>query len=368
MSRRAPALSTLIVCAAPVLAGCGNDLLTIEGTPEGGELVCDLDLTFLADGGVGRDGIPALSDPEFVPVEPLVLENTYLRPDDRIIALQEGGEWLAIPHNVMWRHEIVNLPEVTVTYCPLTGSALAFARLSVSGAEFGVSGLLYNANLILYDRNEPDESLWPQMLGEARCGPRAGQKLQRVPVVEMTWEAWRALHPESKVVALPTVFDRGLYMLNPYGLDYEDPDNSDYLGYPIPQSDRRLLPKERVLGIPDHEDGPLAYAFDVMQSHGDYGVFPFDYNGEPSVVFWDGRAISSMAYRTTVNSQQATFAAVDGGFLDSVSGTVWAVDGTPVSGPLAGTSRRLRPITSVYVAFWDAWAAFHPGTELGVEP
>lgn len=65
-----------------------------------------------------------------------------------MIAYWSAGEWLVIPHNVMWRHEIVNLPEVAVTYCPLTGSTLAFARGGVDGAEFGLSGPLYKANLL----------------------------------------------------------------------------------------------------------------------------------------------------------------------------------------------------------------------------
>ena len=102
------------------------------------------------------------------------------------------------PHNVMYRHEIVNLnredARVAVTYCPLTGSALTFDRELVDDAGFGVSGLLYQANLIMYDRNTED-SLWPQMAGEAACGPKEGRVLMRRPVVEMTWAGWKELFP-----------------------------------------------------------------------------------------------------------------------------------------------------------------------------
>jgi hypothetical protein len=360
----------MLIAAVTLVAGCDGDGFGPGGgrPAEREELICNLDLSLLADGGVGRDGIPPLDDPAFVPVEPIVPENSYMKADDRVIGVFENGEWLAIPHNIMWRHEIVNLPEVTVTYCPLTGSALAFARLSVDGAGFGVSGLLYQANLVLYDRNEPDESLWPQMWGEARCGPRTGQSLQRVPVVEMTWSAWRALHPDSKVVALPSVFDPALYFFNPYGFDYETPGNPDYLGFPIPLDDDRLLPKERVLGIPDGDaGGPLAFGFSQMAAVADRAVFDFEYQGSPAVVFWDADRAAAVAFRSVVDGRPARFEVMEAGFRDDLDGTVWTVDGTPIEGGRVGTGSRLRPLSSAYVAFWAAWAAFHPGTELPLE-
>lgn len=381
MTRRAhagaPARTTrsvrnaLAAMLAALIAGSGAGCSEEGGSAgpiEQKELVCDLDLSLLADGGVGRDGIPALSDPEFVPIAPQNEKNSYIADHHRVIALFEGGEWLVIPHNIMWRHEIVNLPEITVTYCPLTGSALAFARLSVGGAEFGVSGLLYQANLMLYDRNEPNESLWSQMLGEARCGPRRGQSLQHVPVVEMEYGTWRALHPDSKIVALPSVFDPALYFFSPYGFDYEKPENGDYLGYPIPQTDKRLLPKARILGIPDVDGRPVAYSFRAMAEAGDHAVFELEVDGEPAVVLWSTEGQAAMVYRSKVNGTETTFRVTERGIEDDLTGSVWLADGTPVDGPLAGTPSRLRGIPSAYVAFWGAWAAFHPNTELAITP
>jgi hypothetical protein len=77
------------------------------------------------------------------------------------------------------------------------------------GAEFGVSGLLYRNNLIIYDRNT-EESLWPQMARGARCGVRHGSDLVMFPTVEMTWTGWRALHPRTRVVSSETEFDRSV--------------------------------------------------------------------------------------------------------------------------------------------------------------
>jgi hypothetical protein len=346
-------------------SACGSSPAQGEFQP-GEELVCDLDLALIADGGVGRDGIPALTDPLFLPALPRTDENSYFRPTDRVIAYWSAGEWLVIPHNIMWRHEIVNLPEVAISYCPLTGSALAFSRLSAGGAEFGVSGLLYQANLIMYDRTEP-ESLWPQMLGEARCGPKSGQKLERVPLIEMPWEAWIELHPDSKVLTLtPEMDDPTWYFDNPYGSFYGNLYNDDFLGFPIPIDDRRP-PKELVLGVPEDNGRSTAFPFLAMEEVGQKAVIEFEYDGEPAIVLFDASRQAAGAYRATVEGQDATLTATLHGFVDDVTGTTWAVDGTPLSGPLAGSGgATLRQIPDAHVAFWGAWAAFNQGTTLAV--
>ena len=351
-----------------MLAGCDVGSGVGIGPIVDDDPVCDLDPAFLADGGVGRDGIPALTDPPIVPISPMIPANSFVRDEDRVIAVQVGAEWIVIPHNIMWRHEIVNFngdDQMVVTYCPLTGSALAFQRNAVAGAELRVSGLLYYANLIMYDTNVP-ESFWPQMLGEARCGPRSGTRLARLHVVEMTMGGWKSLHPDSRMVGAPGGFnDWRLYVRNPYGDDYEDPHNADFLDYPIPR-DARLPPKERVLGLPRDPAGapPRAFPFGAMSALGDHAVLEFTYHNAPAMVIWDGTREAAMAYRREVGGQAAGFTAGDRGVVDDLTGTTWAVDGTPVAGPLADTGRRLRPVADAYVAFWTAWAAFHPGTEL----
>ena len=230
--------AVLSMAVASLAYGCNTDI-SIGLVPE--DLMCgDLNPVLLADGGVGRDGIPALTDPMFFTTEPHE-ETSYLSDQSRVIGVQLDGEWLAIPHNLMYRHEIVNLSrgseQVAVTYCPLTGSALTFDRASVGGAEFGVSGLLFQSNLIMYDRNT-DDSLWPQMFGDAACGSRQGQALARHPVIEMTWGGWQSLFPESMVAGVGPL-DAEAYRVNPYGGSYESPGNGDFLGFPIPRDDVR---------------------------------------------------------------------------------------------------------------------------------
>ena len=79
-----------------------------------------------------------------------------------------GDRVLAIPHNILWWHEVMNLnlPEgnFAVTYCPLTGTSMAFDRASIGGAELDVSGILLKNNLVMFDRCDL-KTLWPEIMG-----------------------------------------------------------------------------------------------------------------------------------------------------------------------------------------------------------
>src|SRR5216683_793959 len=70
-------------------------------------------------------------------------------------------------------HEVVDdsvgdMP-IAVTYCPLTASGIVYDR-SLHGKQLtlGVSGQLYQGNLLFYDRQS--ESLWSQIQGQALTG------------------------------------------------------------------------------------------------------------------------------------------------------------------------------------------------------
>ena len=118
------------------------------------EEFCSIPAEFVFSGGVQRDAIPALVNPPLVTAD--ASEAEYLRDSDRVIGIEVGGEFVAVPHNILWWHEIVNLDEfgvgLAITYCPLTGSSMVFDRTTVRGSDFGVSGLLYNNNLIMFNR------------------------------------------------------------------------------------------------------------------------------------------------------------------------------------------------------------------------
>jgi hypothetical protein len=371
------------------LAGCAEpgstDPLGDGGdSPDGSFAGCNLDLTFLRDGGVGRDGIPALTDPKFVSAAPQA-ENAYLGADDRVVGVVIDGEPLAIPHNTLWWHEIVNLnrgaTQLAVSYCPLTGSSLVFDRSAVDGDEFGVSGLLWQNNLIMYNRRS-GESLWPQMLGEARCGPQTGTVLPRYPAIEISWEGWKQLHPDTKVIS-SSEDPGGNWTFYPYG-DYESLSNNEFLfprAMPCPYNqvrplsspggvlrdtplcpDTRRPAKERVLGLPATGQAGIAFPFGLLTEAGDLAAVHAEVEGERMVVFWNSEYRGAAAFRASAGGQELNFVVRDGVFMDEETGTVWNMRGEGSVGALSGT--RLEPVAEAFVAFWGAWTAFRPFTDL----
>ncbi len=362
---RALALTIPLLLA---MAACDDDSsqgnIGPEPPDENPVETCNLDESFLADGGVGRDGIPSIQDPTFVPSNDPNAQ--YVRDTDRVVGVMVDGQAYAIPHNILWHHEIVNMDvggeQLAITLCPLTGTSLGFDRRSIGGATLGVSGLLFKSNLIMFNRGEP-EGLFPQMLAEARCGEAKGTELARWPVVEMTWAGWQLIHPDTRVVSEDTGEDRN-YQQYPYG-NYESLENSTFLGFPMPPLDRRRAVKERVVGVPPTDSDPgIAFPFLALEElEGDVQVIEFTYDGEPAILLWADRMRGGMAFRPRTESGQAVTMETSGQiFVDRETGTKFTVDGQGAAGELGGAA--LDPLESAYVAFWGAWAAFHSGTRL----
>lgn len=354
--------TVLVLLITPlVFAACEEEHLSsssVQRTGEDGsnEFNCRIATGNLVDSGVGKDEIPALINPPLVGAEG---ERTgYLADSSRVIGLLVGDVPLAVPHNVLWFHEIVNLDDwagrsLAVTYCPLTGSSLAFDRSAVDSAEFGVSGLLLDNNLVMYDRRT-QESLWPQMRREASCGRDTGTTLPMIPVIEMRWDRWKTLHPDTKVLSGAT--GHGYFYGSrayPYG-DYERIDN-DRLLFDGTSIDDRRPPKERVLGIPHGKGRGIALPFGVLDDGTPARVETVPVGGNEKTVFWSREARGAMAFETA-----ASFSVRDDHIVDDATGSVWTVDGRAVEGPRAG--EQLEPVETAYVAFWFAWAVFHPRT------
>lgn len=196
-------------------------------------------------GGPPKDGIPALTNPKFIPER----EASYLNRDDRVIGIVRGQDARAYPLAILNYHEIVNdsvgdLP-VAVTYCPLCDSAAVFDRRTPLGhRDFGVSGLLYNSNVLMYDRGGEPESLWSQIKTTGISGPGANHALKTLPVELTTWDDWRTRHPETKVLSPQTGHQRD-YRRNPYAGYFDQP---GLMFSARPTSDR-LPTKARVLGV-----------------------------------------------------------------------------------------------------------------------
>lgn len=309
--------------------------------------------------GQRRNGIPALTDPEMAMFGQPGTE--AYDEDDRVVGVLLGDQPIAVPLNILWWHEIVNLERdgasLAITNCPLTGSSLVFDRASQNGVEFGVSGLLYRNNLMMYDRTEQGESFWPQMSRGARCGPQDGTALPMVAGTEMTVEGWRRLHPNSLYVTTNTGWIRDYSAQGyPYG-QYDEPSNSELL-FPVPGGlDPRHPPKERTLGIPSGTGG-LAFAYRTLRALGSMAVVNEEVDGEPFVIFWDEGREGATAFRPAVDGTSLTFRVSEGQFEDTQTGSSWNMAGFGTAGPLAGA--RLEPVEDAFVAFWFAWPLFYP--------
>lgn len=352
-----------VAALALVLGACGEeDVLTPERLdteedvpgPLSGPCLVDPDLLVAS---TGPDAIPALTLPTMVsPSDPGA---AYLDDDARVLGIVVDGEARAYPHNVLWWHEIVNdrLGDqwVSVTFCPLTGSGLAFdPHVGDTRLELGVSGLLFANNLVLFDRTSGDV-YGPQLSVEGKCGGFQGRSLTLVGTQEMAWGRWVALHPDTKVVSDDTGFDRS-YDVYPYG-SYDQLDNDDLL---VPMTVDQARPmKERVLAVRGDEGGGHGYPFGELRNLGNRGVVN-EILGEPYVVLYDAAdGEAAVALHSTVDGTRLFFeAAPDGLFRDTATGSRWTMGGHAVSGPLEGT--RLRPLDNAYVLFWFAWRHFQP--------
>jgi len=351
-----------VVLGSPLAAlACSND----GPTGVGFDLDCIVDSAEFQDGGVGRDQIPALIDPEFVFADDPGAD--YLRPLDRVLGFVRGDEVLAVPHNILWWHEIVNLEladgPVAITYCPLTGTGMAFDRRDVGGSQLGVSGLLFRNNLVMFDR--ASETLWPQIMGNGACGQRQRDVLSRLVLQEMTWERWLSLHPGTLVASSATGFSRN-YQVFPYG-NYEQINTPPFLPTAFDESRQ---PKERLLGLEGATGTTLALPFRELDDLGDVGVVELELDGEALVVLSDVEARTALAFRRTPHlpsgqtGAPVELIAENGGFVDVGTGSEWTLSGRAISGPLAGAV--LPGYEKAMVAFWFAWTAFHADTEVWI--
>ncbi|WP_142784383.1 DUF3179 domain-containing protein [Changchengzhania lutea] len=302
------------------------------------------------DGGPGKDGIPSIDNPQFITAS----EANFINASDLVVGIVDGNEARAYPHQILDWHEIVNDDingnAVTINYCPLTGTAFGWKSES-NGVKttFGVSGLLYNANLILYDRST--DSNWSQLRLECVNGELISQKPKLLNVVETTWDIWKTLYPNTKVLSLQTGFSRQ-YSVYPYG-DYAV-NNARFIFRPsILNND--LPNKERVYGIID-DNKSRAYQFSKF---GTGKVIKDTFNNKNYVVAGNQSLI--YAFELTgdyINLNfEYDFNSSEGVFFKDDEGNKWDVFGKAIAGPRKGET--LTGAKSV-VSYWFALAVFYP--------
>jgi hypothetical protein len=265
-TRIAPILLLLLV------AGCGSHRSSHATAPPPSLDVAALESGWSTDfrrhavplsefqsGGPGKDGIPALDRPRFLPAAHV----TFLRPREPVIELVVHGQARAYPLQILVWHEIVNDrvggTPVAVTFCPLCNTAIAFDR-RVAGRmlSFGTTGNLRNSDLVMYDRQT--QSWWQQFGGEAVVGHYAGTSLRVLPARIVSWRAFRSAHLDGVVLSRETGYSRP-YGQNPY-VGYDDINSPPF--FPVANADdHRLRPKDRVVFVERGGDA-IAVPFTVL--------------------------------------------------------------------------------------------------------
>jgi len=267
----------------------------------------------IKSGGPPKDGIPAIDNPKF-----LKASETSLKKQARILGVYENGIAKAYPIAILNYHEIVNdhfgEQTVVITYCPLCGSGIAFdAQINEEVLTFGVSGLLYNSDVLLYDRQT--ESLWSQLKYEAVTGELKGEILKILNTANTTWKAWKDKHPTTLVLSEDTGFNRD-YSRDPYP-NYEQ---NQQLYFPVSNVNDLFEPKERVIGL-EINGKSKAYPFSELKK----------LKGKVLEDSFEGQEL-----KITYNSQAQSAEILD------------------------ENGKQIPAVTN----FWFAWFAFNPETEV----
>jgi len=251
-----------------------------------------ISLDKVLDGGPGKDGIPAITNPKFTSVAEA---KKWLKDDADGIVVTVGKTTRFYPYNIIVWHEIVNdvieKKPLVVTFCPLCGSAIVFdAMIDGKSEQFGVSGKLYESNLLMYDKTT--ESLWSQIIGEAVVGDRTGQQLTVYQSQVMKFKVAMEKYPNMDVLSEKTGYSRS-YDVSPYG-DY---DTNDKIYFPISINDTRLPAKEimYIVNIDDHsvafKRNALSESKTATVSVGDKKISAIILDGEIQVKSEEGNII-----------------------------------------------------------------------------
>lgn len=330
------------------------------------------DFSRVISGGPPPDGIRPIDDPCF---DSIAAADEWLEPQSPVMVVELGDDERAYPLAIITQHEIVNDviggEPVVVTYCPLCNSGLAFERtVEDQVLDFGTSGRLYQANLVMYDRQT--KSLWTQFTGRAVVGEDfVGTELVRVPTALLGWEDFKQAAPDGVVLSRESMPGRD-YGRNPYP-GYEGRGDSFLFEGP---RDERLPPNSRVVGLGTDRD-PVAIALEHLREQ---RVVDLEVDGDPLTVWWaPGQASaledSSVDGGSDVGSTGAFVRTLEDGteldfapsgddeslFVDEQTGSAWNLLGEAVDGELAGTELE---VISRDDTFWFVWFAFQPDTEI----
>ncbi|MFN0274555.1 MAG: DUF3179 domain-containing protein [Chitinophagales bacterium] len=308
----------------------------------------------------GYDCIKSIDNPKFT----TLTEATLMQDEDLVVGIKIGDVVRCYPHRILDWHEMVNDvigdKKFTINYCPLTGSAMAWNRV-VNGKEttFGVSGLLFNSNVIPYDRETG--SHWSQMKQQCVNGEFFRQKIECYQIVETTWKTWKQLYPGSQVQSFETGHSRH-YDQYPY-FDYKE---NEEVMFDVEFDNDTLFQKERLFGIIDagsrQNEKVKCYRFDNFKN----GVTVLEDSvfGKKIVLIGSKQDNFITAFENNLNGTQLKLKPVSNtlpAICSDENGNLFDVFGNCIEGSLKGA--QLKQVDG-FIAYWFAWAAFYPEAEV----
>ena len=198
-------------------------------------------------------------------------------------------------------------------------------------------------------------SVWNHLDGNAAEGPLAGQRMGFIPLQQMTWSEWTALHPDSQILDRSTGFESR----------YREIFSSAQVGVDSSFSDTRLPANSLVVGV-EAWDEFRAFPFDLLAE--DNGVVNDVVGGLEIVVLSDLSSQSGLAWSRVLDGVVLAFERVTSSSFvarDTATGSTWDIRGRATGGPLEGS--QLTWVTS-FVTQWYGWAEYHPATGLYGSP
>ena len=309
MNRPVEVAALLLLMALPLLLSGEVPTQRLNGFDVGN---ASIPLSAIHAGGPPRDGIPALQHPLFIRAN----QPGAPQPQQRVLGLSINGDARAYPIAILNWHELVNDriggQPVLISYCPLCGTGMAFAakEAGYKALSFGVSGLLYNSDVLMFDRQTG--SLWSQILSRAVSGPLLGSRLQPLVLEHTDWRDWLSRHPHSRVLSPATGYSRD-YSRNPYASYASSPT----VMFPVGHRDARYPAKSWVLGL---------------ELNGQYRAYPLPELAHSHAPITDHLGDRALTIIYDHHSRNARVLDADGSQLPALT------------------------------AYWFAWSAFHPQT------
>ena len=301
-------------------------------------------------GGVKQDGIPPLRNPNLITAN----DAKYLAKSDIVFGVYINGIAKAYPKRILAWHEFFTDTfggaKIAGVYCTLCGTVIAYNMIFENTFhDLGTSGFLYRSNKLMYDK--ATQSLWNTIEGAPVLGPLSnkGISLNTYPIVTTTWGTWKKQYPDTKVLAIPTAYNRDYSE----GAAYANYFATDDLMFPVPKMDNRLANKAEVLIIraPNYRKNPLAISINYLRRKKWYAGKIQDTNfvvvaGKNGARAFDTGNIEFVEYK---NSR-----------LKDSTGENWTIK----ANQLISTNNQILPQLASHNIFWFAWFNSYPSTRL----